>query len=155
MESQHFPQRGLQRQLATIIKSSIPPLFNEINLKELVARKECHKEMMPLAYSCGIFLSHGSKKTTNTKHNDQVKLPPKPSKLHQPSKKSKEELVKKEEDLLARLKPIQDEIRSVRLKRAELRSSKETNEINKDFLYSFAKEIVQKLKGFLKKRSKQ
>jgi len=53
---------------------------------------------------------------------------------------------------LAKLKPIQDELRGVREKLAELQKNKETNKYNKDFLYSSACQIVQELKGSLKKR---
>ena len=52
------------------------------------------------------------------------------------------ELVKKEENLLEKLRPIQEELHSTCLKLEELWSTKETNEKNKDFLYSSAKDIV-------------
>lgn len=67
-------------------------------------------------------------------------------------KKSEAELMKKEKDLIALLRPIQEELYSTCLKLQELRSTKETNEQNKDFSYSSSKEIVEELKGHLEKR---
>jgi len=67
-------------------------------------------------------------------------------------KKSEAELMKKEKDLIALLRPIQEELHSTCLKLQELRSTKETNEQNKDFSYSSSKEIVEELKGHLEKR---
>lgn len=57
-------------------------------------------------------------------------------------KKSEAELMKKEKDLIALLRPIQEELHSTRLKLEELRSTKETEENNKDFFHSTAKDIV-------------
>jgi len=61
-------------------------------------------------------------------------------------------LIKKEADLLAKLKPIQGELKGIHEKLSELRVNYETNEKNKDFLYSFAHQIVQELKGPLEMR---
>ena len=49
------------------------------------------------------------------------------------------------------IRPIQEEPRSTRLKLEELQSTKKTNKQNKNFLYSYTKEIVQELKGPLDK----
>lgn len=53
--------------------------------------------------------------------------------------KSEEDLVKQKEELLAKLRPIQDELWAVREKCFELWASRETNEKNKDFLCSSTK----------------
>lgn len=55
--------------------------------------------------------------------------------------KPKEELVKKE-DLLSRLKPIQDELCLVHLKLTKHQFTKEAYQKNKYFLYFYAKDIV-------------
>lgn len=55
--------------------------------------------------------------------------------------KPKEELVKKE-DLLSRLKPIQDELCLVHLKLTKHRFTKVAYQKNKYFLYFYAKDIV-------------
>ena len=53
----------------------------------------------------------------------------------------------KEEELLAKLKPIQDELKGVWEKLVELKKNKESNEQKKYFLYSSARQIVQEWKG--------
>lgn len=59
--------------------------------------------------------------------------------------RSEAKLAKKEEDLLVKLRPIQEELRSTRLKLEQLQSTKENNEKNKYFLYSSTIDIVQEL----------
>ena len=65
--------------------------------------------------------------------------------------KFEHDLILKEEDLLAKLRPIQGELQKFRERLSKHRANKKAHKMNKDFLYSSIHQIMQELKGPIKK----